>query len=77
MTKPVQYSAQCFILFCYGFFHSEYSFWCIPIIFILGIKQVLWLHINFYLWESGQNGSFDVEGCRALAYTNIYLYATK
>ncbi len=36
------------------------------VIFIWG-SNILWLHVNFIQWESGQNGSFDVEVCRPLS----------
>ncbi len=43
---------------------TEYKTLAICRVIFIWASNILWLHVNFVQW--GQNGSFDVEGCRPL-----------
>ncbi len=46
---------------------TEYKTLAICRVIFIWASNILWLHVNCIRWERGQNGSFDVEGCRPLA----------
>ncbi len=47
---------------------TEYKTLAICHVIFIWASNILLLHMNFIRWERGQNGSFDVEGCRPLVY---------
>ncbi len=54
---------------------TEYKTLAICRVIFIWASNILWLHVNFILKERGQNGSFDVEGCRPSPQAFFFLFA--